>query len=141
MNSILSKERLCRSFFMVKATKKRRNFPPVILCHCGKLRSRFIAVWWLSTPPKFDFTRLNPPKCLILRGNFKILAEMSTEFSTSCGKLFGKAVEKSTGRGEVFHRGRIAFRGNILSGTGGRKGVFQDEIFSKRGCIFAANVL
>ena len=54
------------------------------------------SVWWFSTSPKFDFTRLKPQKSLILRRFFhpkpqdvhRLSHRLWRTFPVSCGKVF-----------------------------------------------------
>ena len=54
------------------------------------------------------------------------MAEMSTDFSTACGKLLGITVEKSTGKGVVFHRGIAPLQSSIFC---------QKRAEEKGGCL------
>ena len=56
------------------------------------------SVWWFSTSPKFDFTRLKPQKSLILRRFFhfkppdvhRVSHSLWRNSPASCGKVSGK---------------------------------------------------
>ena len=114
------------SFFCVFSTKKPPKFTSCHSLPLWKTPRPNIAVWWLSTPPKFDFNRPKPPNCLILCSKFQKMAEMSTDFSTACGKLLGITVEKSTGKGVVFHRGIAPLQSSIFC---------QKRAEEKGGCL------
>ena len=62
---------------------------------------------------------------------------MSTEFSTGCGKLFGTAVEKSTGGGGVFHRSQAPLRGGSFVGNRRAKRDLAARLFFKKGLHFS----
>ena len=125
------------SFFCVFFTKKPPKFTSCHSLPLWKTPRPNIAVWWLSTPPKFDFNRLKPRNSLILRGFFQKVAEMSTDFPTSCGKLFGRDVEKSTGKGGVFHRGPASLRRVFSVGKRRVKRSLTTRLFFKKGLHFS----
>ena len=60
------------------------------------------------------------------------MAEMSTDFSTACGKLLGITTEKSTGKGGVFHRGIAPLQSRIFcQKRAEEKGAHRPTFFEK----------
>ena len=60
------------------------------------------------------------------------MAEMSTDFSTACGKLLGITMEKSTGKGGFFHRGIAPLQSSIFCQKKAvEKGAHRPTFFEK----------
>ena len=141
----LKKEWFPRSFFGAvfhpKATEKRRIFPAVARCPCGKPNSTICPFGSYPHPKNSTLPDKSPQKALFYTDYSRFWPRCPQSFPQVVGNFSGKLWKSPQERGEFSTGVKAGRKGDFPSVSGGRKGGARDDFFSKRGCIFAASVL